>query len=195
MVRTVPNTISRRTITQQQPPQYSPSPACTDSLLLNRNNLNRFFDNNYSHPSPSQNYPTSDNPTPPIEDPLVTQNSSRKSAPKSLFLGVLIPKYDPPSIKEPISTGLRRRHKASSADQFSNNHHHQHKQPIKKKNPKQKKPPEKRRVGSISCDSSVEINGSEAEIVSDQQFGRMLDVDQVVVDHQKLRKGDAVFVV
>ncbi|EFP80339.2 uncharacterized protein PGTG_06295 [Puccinia graminis f. sp. tritici CRL 75-36-700-3] len=128
MVRTVPNTISRRTITQQQQPQYSPSPACTDPLL-NRNNLNRFFDrslNTYPHPSPS-------NPTPSIEDPITTQNSSIKPIAKSHFLGVLIPKHNPPSIKEP-STGLRRRQKTliSSVHRFSKNHH-QHNQPMKKK--------------------------------------------------------------
>ncbi|KAA1095847.1 hypothetical protein PGTUg99_033896 [Puccinia graminis f. sp. tritici] len=191
MVRTVPNTISRRTITQQRPPQYSPSPACTDPLLLNRNNLNRFFDrslNNYPHPSPS-------NPTPSIEDPITTQNSSIKPIAKSHFLGVLIPKYDPPSIKEP-STGLQRRQKTliSSVHRFSKNHH-QHNQPMKKKKKKTPKHTNRqRRVGSISRDSSVEINHSE-EVVSDQQFNRLLNLDQVVVDHQKFRKGDAVFVV
>ncbi|WAQ87461.1 hypothetical protein PtA15_8A365 [Puccinia triticina] len=220
MVRTVPNTSSRRTITRYHPHLSSPSPA--PGNLVNRNNLNRFFDQTpigrtsqktpsqhhhhqaYPSASPSLSAPSNDSSCDPIQPAnysMTTQNSSAKSVTKSRFLGVLIPKYSP-LIEKP--SGLRRRHKAllskmNSVHQSSSSLSKHLNQAVRKRTTGKPRSTKKKlkktdvRSYSICHDSSIAY--PENEVVNEEQFDAMLKLNEVVVDHQRFREGDAVFVV
>ncbi|PLW55509.1 hypothetical protein PCANC_02094 [Puccinia coronata f. sp. avenae] len=263
MVRTAPNTISRRTLITNHPLQ-SPRPSSSNDPV-NRNNINRFFDQgaNTSQQTPSHNHDyaysslshfistSSRSPTAAASDPLharvppvdhheISQESSSRSASKSHFIGVVVPRYSP-LMEE--SSELRKRHhdppavdhhkispdcssKSSTKSHFirvlvprysvkeSSELRKRHKnlisklkllqqatlriQAAKTKTRKSGWSKKKAKIGE-RIDAPIEhdswVDGASGEMVTEEEFQGLLDLNQVDVDHETFRNGDAVFVV
>ncbi|KAI7949412.1 hypothetical protein MJO28_008233 [Puccinia striiformis f. sp. tritici] len=221
MVRTAPNSISRRQTSTAHPYHSSP-PSVTESV--SRNNLNRFFDKSNtslletpSHHHRHSLYPTAPpcsrppktKSADPIHLPQKAQTTWRKPTKKLYFLGVFVPRNSHSIIKECSKPSRRHRtlspklNPAHQSPVLLNRHCKKTRQQRKKKTVKNGWPTteqceETERIAdSINPlhHSSADLEHAEGDIVTQVEFDGLLELDQVEVDDQSYRKGDAVFIV
>ncbi|KAI9606420.1 hypothetical protein KEM48_001785 [Puccinia striiformis f. sp. tritici PST-130] len=203
MVRTAPNSISRRQTSTAHPYHSSP-PSVTESV--SRNNLNRFFDKSNTslletpshhhrhslYPStPPCSRPPKTRSADPIHLPQKAQTTWRKPTKKLYFLGCLYPEILTRLSKTHQSPVLLNRHCKKTRQQRK-------KKTVKNGWPTTEQCEETERIAdSINPlhHSSADLEHAEGDIVTQVEFDGLLELDQVEVDDQSYRKGDAVFIV